>query len=343
MKILFSSNRNADFLTFTEYIEKAIGENGCDALFFENRDFLIPGRIRDRISCVNQLDLKILNRRLRYKADYFKPAFFLEGGGWNVLPETIGYLKKQGIVTALWTIDPPRIFDDIAKAAPHYDYVFTQGTEAFEILAGLGIKNLHWMPFACDADIHKPVVLNNVEMSEYACDVSFVGSGWPGFYSKRIEQLESLAEFNLGIWGPGWHTIDDASPIKKYIRGGQTTPAEWIKIYSASKMVFCSHYHDPSGNVPCYQASPRVFEALACGAFLLVDDQRDVRTLFKDGEHLVIYKDRDDLRKKVRYYLEHDDERMRIAKSGMQEVLQKHTFRHRIKQILDITGFSGNG
>lgn len=342
IKVLFSSNINPNFKTFTEYIEDAFKANGCDTLFFENRDFVIPGRIRDKIKILHKVDLKLCNNKLLRVANTYKPDFFLEAGGWNILPSTLDSLKKKHIKTILWTNDPPFDFKPIMNSAPYYDYIFTQGTEAYEIFEKLKIKNLHWMPFACDPKIHKPVTISDTERVMYGCDVSFVGSGWPGLNNRRIGLLESLAEFNLGIWGPGWHNLSVTSPIKSFVRGGQTKPDEWIKIYSASKISFCSHHHDPSGKVPCYQASPRVFEVMACGTMLMCDDQPDVRRLFMDGEHLVIYRDIDELREKVSYYLEHEDERKRIAENGMREVLEKHTFTYRVKAILDILGCKCN-
>jgi spore maturation protein CgeB len=88
------------------------------------------------------------------------------------------------------------------------------------------------------------------------------------------------------------------------------------------------------GKIPCYQASPRVYEALACGAFLMVDAQRDVMALFKDREHLVVFRDIEELRRLLKYYLEMPEERKKIAENGRKAVLSSHTYRHRIERIL---------
>ena len=336
MKILYSSNRNPYFETFTEYIEKAFIENGCQVNFFENRDFLIPGRIRDRFGFFHKLDLKMLNKKLLSIASKYKPDIFLESGGWNILPEAIEDMRQMGITTALWTIDPPRIFDSIIKAAPHYDFVFTQGSEASEILQNYNIRNLHWLPFACDPDYHKPVNLTDNEKRQYSCDICFVGSGWPSLYPERIELLTNLSDYNLGIWGPGWNKIDNKSPLRKYIRAGFTKPEEWTKIFSASKIIFHSHFRDPKGVVPCYQASPRVFEALSCGGFLVVDEQRDVLRLFVNGEDLVVFKNINDLKRIIEYYLINDDKARSIARNGKEKVLKNHTFKHRVNTMLTI-------
>lgn len=335
MRVLFSSNRNPHFETFTEYIEKAFEEKGCETLFFENRGFIIPGRIRDRVKYVHQWDLRRLNTRLVDIARVYKPDLFLEAGGWNILTDTIDVMRYMGTKTALMNIDPPIIFEPIIKAAPHYDFIFTQGTEAYEILKNIHIKNLYWLPFACDPDFHKPVELSTEEVQRYGCDICFVGSGGE-MYSQRRKFLEQLIDFNLGIWGPGWETLPSKSPLRKFIRGGQTRPKEWIKIFSASKIVFHSHYKDPSGKVPCNHAAPRVYEALACGAFLVVDKQKDVLSLFNPGEDLAIFDNVDELREIIPYYLDHPDEARMMAENGRRKVLASHTYRHRIEEILRI-------
>ena len=77
-----------------------------------------------------------------------------------------------------------------------------------------------------------------------------------------------------------------------------------------------------------------MFEVLACGAFLICDRQRDVFSLFCDGEHLVGFDNGADLAKKVRYYLDHPLERQTIARKGHEEVMRRHTYVHRIEALL---------
>lgn len=334
MKVLFSSNKNPHFETFTDYIEKAFKENGCETIFFENRDFIIPGRIREKLSFLHKWDLQRMNKRLLDIAWTSKPDLFLEDGGWNILPDTIEDMKKFGIKTALWTNDAPLRFTPIIKSASHYDFVFTAGTEAIEILKKYNIKNLQLLPFACDPDFHKPVDLTQEDIERYESDVCFVGSGTP-LYIKRRQILENLTDFNLGVWGPGWHTLPSDSKLKKFIKGEHTKYDDWIKIYSASKIVLCIHFYDPTGKIPFYQASPRVFEILSCGAFLICDKQKDVLSLFKSGEEFVGFETIEELKKLIIYYLNHPDEAKSIAEKGRNEVLKKHTYRHRIKDIIN--------
>lgn len=335
MKILFSSNINPHFETCTDYIVKAFGETGRKTIFFENRAFVLPGRLRNRFVSLQNWDLRRINKILLDKAVEFRPQIYVEGGGVNILPETIDRFKSMGITTVLWTVDAPIDFNPIIKTAPHYDFIFCQGTEAIQILNEHNIKNLHWLPFACDSDIHKPVELSPSERKKYLTEICFVGS-WTPYYKKRKDTLECLTDYNLGIWGPGWDKLPLESDLRRCIMGYHTKPEEWVKIYSAAKITIIIHYQDVEGKVPCYQASPKVFEALACGAFIVVDDQRDVLSLFESGKHLVVYHNHKELREIISYYLSHPDEARKIAQQGRRNVLGSHTYKHRIEEMLRI-------
>jgi len=285
---------------------------------------------------LNKLDIKWMNNRLISTIKSFTPDLFLEAGGHRILPETIVKIKELGVKTALWTIDPPREFEHIIKVAPLYEFVFTGGSEAYKILSDFGVKNLFWLPFACDPDFHKPQTLTASEKRLYKCDVAFVGSIHPELYPFRVKILEKISDLNLGVWGPGAEKISVSSLLKKRIRGNKTTPDVWTKIYSQAKIVLCMHYKDPEEKIPCYQASPRVYEALACGSFLMVDEQSDVKKIFKDRKDLVIFRDANELKTLISYYLNRTEKRKTIAASGREKVLQKHTYEHRIKDLLKV-------
>ena len=153
-----------------------------------------------------------------------------------------------------------------------------------------------------------------------------------------FEHLAAQRVCDFALWGPGWDALPPTSPLRRHLRGLHTRPDEWLKIYSASKIVISAHYRDPRGAIPVYQASPRVFEIMACGAFQLCDDQRDVFALFKDGHDLVKFTDAQDLVAKAQYYLEHSEERSAIAAQGRKTVLSRHTYQDRIRELLEKIG-----
>lgn len=332
MKILLSGYHNPRFPTITEYMENAIRCLGHDLVIFDDRRHIIPGRIRDRFGRLHKLDLDHLNRRLYALALEAGPRIAVITGGHRITADTIVKMKGLGIATVLWTIDSPANFQPILDAASSYDHIFCQGTEAIPLLEASGITGARWLPMACDPSLHHPVAVPDSEKARYAHEVAFVGS----FYPSRTALFESIAHLDLAVWGPGWDRLDKRSPLKKCIRGLHTVPLEWLKIYSSAGIVLAPHYQDPQHRFPVHQASPRIFEAMACGAFVLTDNQRDVFALFKDGEHLVRFEDTPDFVHKIYYYLDHFDARMKIAEKGRQEVIRRHTYIHRIQELISI-------
>ena len=332
MKILFSGYHNPHFITITEYMERAIRALGHDLIVFDDRQYVIPGRIRQQIERLDKFDLQRINRKMVSLAFETKPHILIVTGGHRITSRTVRTLKDNGIVTALWIIDAPLNFQPIIEVAPLYDHIFCQGTEAVELLNHAGIKGAHWLPVACDPSQHRRVELSAKERRHYGNDLVFVGS----YYPNRAELFAELIGFDLGIWGPGWEKLHSDSPLRGFLRGGQLRPEVWLKIYSASRIVLAIHYQDHEKRFPVYQASPRIFEALACGAFVISDNQRDVFSLLKEGEHLARFIDSDDLMETITYYLDRPKERGEIAEQGRREVLNNHTYVHRIEKLLSI-------
>jgi spore maturation protein CgeB len=329
MKVLISGYHNPHFITITEYIERAIRSLGHELYVFDDRQHIIPGRIRERIPWLTELDLHHINRQFKSLVLNKKPDIVIVTGGHRIMQNTVKALKKKNIETILWTIDAPIDFEPIVDAARHYDHIFCQGTEAIKLLEMAGIKGARWLPMACDPDIHHAVKMTDEERVEVSRDVVFIGS----YYPNRAELFSKLTSFDLAIWGPGWDKLEPSSTLRKHIMGTHTTPEQWLKIYSAAKIVLATHYRDQEGRFPVYQASPRVFEVLACGAFLISDRQKDVLALFGEGRHFVSFKSPNDLVDKVRYFLDRPTERNLIAKQGQEETLKDHTYVHRVMTL----------
>jgi len=332
MKVLLCGYHNPYFLTITEYIERAIQKLGHSLTSFDDRAFVLPGRIRQKLNLLQAWDQNRINRKLLSLCSSLRPDLCLILGGHRIHPETVKDIKNCGIQTVLWTIDVPLDFQLVQEAAPHYDTVFCGGTEAQEVLAQAGISHTHWLPFASDPEIHKAEELTPEQKKLWGSDLAFVGS----FYPHRALVLEKVSDFNLKIWGPGWNRLSPGSPLKGRVKDMKLEPEEWRKIYSSVKVNIVIHFQD--GQTLSFQAAPKVYETMACQGFLLVDNQKDVMSLFEDGKHLVVYKDVQDLREKITYYLQHQEERERIARQGHEEVIEKHTYLYRLRQMFSVIG-----
>ena len=81
----------------------------------------------------------------------------------------------------------------------------------------------------------------------------------------------------------------------------------------------------------------RIFEVMSCGSLLLTNyiKNNGMEELFKNREHLVIYRNPKELFRLIEYYLSHPQERERIASSGHQLVTAQHTYRDRLRKMFD--------
>ncbi|NPV05555.1 MAG: glycosyltransferase [Syntrophaceae bacterium] len=332
MRILLSGYHNPRYWTVTEYIERAVRALGHELHVFDDGARCIPGRLRDRSRWMERADRAWLNRRLRARAGRLRPDVLIVLGGELVDPDTVHRARAEGSAAVLWTIDAPWNFSPVLRAAPAYNRIFCQGTEALEILRANGIEGARWLPMGCDPESHCRI--SDGAKGGLGHDVVFVGSHYP----VREQLFAGLAGTDFAIWGPGWERLPPASPLRKHVKGAHTAPAVWTGIYRSAKIVLAPHWRDPRGRVPCHQASPRVFEAMACGAFVLSDRQRDVLALFREGEHLACFGDAAELAAKVRCYLENPGERQRIARQGAEEALRSHTYTCRLRDLLEDVG-----
>ncbi|MBQ9526056.1 MAG: glycosyltransferase family 1 protein, partial [Fretibacterium sp.] len=88
----------------------------------------------------------------------------------------------------------------------------------------------------------------------------------------------------------------------------------------------------------------RVWESMLSGAFYMAPyvppewDMLDIRKIMKPEEDFIMFYNKKDLIKKVRYYLEHDEERREMARRGREVALQKMTYDALMKRVIGFIG-----
>lgn len=81
------------------------------------------------------------------------------------------------------------------------------------------------------------------------------------------------------------------------------------------------------------QIKGRNFEVPGCGGFMLTERADNLDQYYENGKEVVFFDGRDDLIKKVRYYLTHESERAAIAQAGYERTMRDHTYALRFKDI----------
>ncbi len=205
---------------------------------------------------------------------------------------------------AAYAIDAHQQLAHRLAYAKYADHVFVAQPEYLPHFVAIPHPSAHWLPLACDPGVHFTPGL------ERTIDVGFVGKlGQPGS-DRHTTLTRVLSAFATNDWG------------RRY------TPREMGEVYSRSKIVFNRSINR--------DLNMRFFEGLAAGALLVTDSiGNGLDRIGRPGEHYVVYDTVEEAIEQVRYYLVHDDERERIARAGQQLVLGEHTYRHRLRQILD--------
>ncbi|RJR21626.1 MAG: hypothetical protein C4581_01930 [Nitrospiraceae bacterium] len=253
--------------------------------------------------------------------------------------ECLDELRQKNVTTAYWFVEDFRIMEYWKHIAATYDFFFTiQKERFFAELHNAGIKNYHYLPMAASPDVHKPLQLTEEEMKYYGSDLSFAGAG----YYNRRHLMRGLIDLDFKIWGTDWDLNSDLAQCIQ--RGGAWIDTdETVKIFNASTIninLHSSTYHkgiNPFGDF----LNPRTFEIMACGGFQLADRRPALEGLFETGEEIIVFDDLGDLRTKIRYYLDHPEERIRIAERGRQRVLKDHTYENRMAAMLEVIASKG--
>jgi len=205
---------------------------------------------------------------------------------------------------AWWAIDTHMDFDWCLTKSHGFDFVFAAQRDGAVQLRDGGITTT-WLPLACDPEVHRK---HDVEKT---FDICFVGNVFPGQRADLLRLLQGRFR-NSSV--------------------GRCYFDEMARTYSASRVVFNRSVRD--------DVNMRLFEAVACGSLLLTNDLREngQEELFRDGVHLATYRDAEELVDKVRFYLDREAVRERIAAAGRAEALARHTYRHRMEALLGEVG-----
>jgi len=145
--------------------------------------------------------------------------------------------------------------------------------------------------------------------------------------------------------------VVNANPIYDVIFWGVMKPIRKALLSELKK--HCSVYHRRAflSQVPTFCGSGRiafnkslthaynnrVFESLGMKLFLITDFVEERYRVFEHRKHLVYYKD-EELIEEVLYYLQRPEARLQIAEAGYKEVLEKHTYVHRVAHLMSRIG-----
>lgn len=134
----------------------------------------------------------------------------------------------------------------------------------------------------------------------------------------------------LAVYGRGW-TANRLEP--RFLAGDGVPNDELGGFYAAAAIVLNDHWPDMQREG---FLSNRLYDASAAGGFVISDEVDGLEAEFDAG--VVAYRDAAHLRALIDHYLAHPEERRARAARARQAVLERHTFAHRARELVDALG-----
>ncbi|MGZ7440714.1 CgeB family protein [Paenibacillus sp. TH7-28] len=276
------------------------------------------------------------------EAEQFRPDLVLVMNALHVFPADhagqISRLREMGIRTAVWFVDDPYFTDDTRNLSLFYDVVFTHEMECVSLYLNAGCREVHYLPLAANPQVFKPVRTE----PEHQFDVCFIGNA----FWNRVELFDDLAEFlqdkKVLIAGGFWERLTNYEQLARFIRPGWIPPEETVYYYNGSKIVINIHRPTLAGqdnrnglNITGGSINPRTYEIAACGTLQITDVRSDLTSYYSPGYDIETFRDTAELKDKIAYYLEHENERLQIAWRSLWTTRRDHTYGDRVGRLLE--------
>ncbi|MCP4965858.1 MAG: glycosyltransferase [bacterium] len=221
------------------------------------------------------------------------------------------YVPKPGHFNILWIISHPR--DVSVEECNRYDLVLVASAAfADELRAQLSVP-VEVMLQATDTNLFKP----DTTLVKNSGNVVFVGNS-RGQHRNAVKwALEQ--NIPLEIYGGDWDQIIGAGYAKDPVPNDQLPG-----LYQSAAILVNDHWEDMAekGFV-----SNRVFDALACGAFVISDWVAGMDDLF--GEAVPMYKNAEELKELTELYAHDPEGRTELRTKGANTVRANHSFEAR--------------
>ncbi|MAF80307.1 hypothetical protein CL629_04500 [bacterium] len=236
---------------------------------------------------------------------------------------TIKRIKERAKAKViLWFADHPANLGRQYMFLAQYDAMFFKDKYIVDMARRINLP-AYYLPESVMPKWHKKVELTEEEKKIYSCEITTAGNMYP--YRARIFE-ELTKEFDVKLWGPSIPKWLYSKAIRKAHQHKSVMELDKAKAFAGADIVVNTFQAEVQG------VNLRTFEAAACSAFQICEYRKELEELFEIGKEIVVFKNIDELKEKVRYYLKNPEERKNIAEAGMRRA-QSYTYAHRIEEI----------
>lgn len=252
----------------------------------------------------------------------FRPdvLFMIRGDSFD--RDFLKMLRRKHEIQKLvgWWTEGPKWFDALKADASVYDKYFCIHKEGYTAADNIE----YFTALAVDNHLYRKIL----PVSQAPLDIVFVGV----WNEQRQKVIESISDFPVSIYGPKWKAKNVFNPsIRRMIKKKTIWGEDLVKLYNNSKIglnITSWNEKKLSG------LNMRVFDIPACGTFLLTDYSEELEEFFQIGHDIEVYRDLEELRDKLKFYLKNDTARARVAANGYDKVCQLPKFQDRMKDWL---------
>ncbi|MBO8127804.1 MAG: glycosyltransferase [Peptococcaceae bacterium] len=272
---------------------------------------------------------------LQKKIDEFKPDYIFTEGGVDTKKFVFPVLEKTGIPHIFWAIEDPIASGLAMEWAGKSVLVLTPCIEMVENYRKNGHKAI-CVPFAVDPDYYYKRPLHE----KFALlDAIHIGNNYDWFEERYKAYQYIIQPFidkgkKIEIYGWDWTNPKHRFNVDPKYYKGYMAHEETVIAYSSAKIVLGVHSIVNSKTMQ----SMRTFEVLGCGGFFLTQHTKAIECMFENHKHLVWSESYEETVDLMNFYLKNDAARQKVAANGQKLVYEKHTYQHRVANILQALG-----
>ena len=245
--------------------------------------------------------------------------------------DAIAVASQAGIPTVFWSTSDPDRFDEFAEVARPFQWIFTTDAACVERYVRLGNQRVGVLPFAAQPRLHNPVGAPEVRLPR----AGFAGT-WQTDRSADVEMAlrPALEAGLLDIFEHRASTVTGSGfppPYERAVLGSRSfteLPAEYRRY--ACFLDVTSSKTSPSA------VSRNIFELLACRTPVVATPSRALEELF--GDAVITVETQADARTAVEALTGDAELGDRAGQIGYRAVMSRHTYGHRVDQLLDTLG-----
>lgn len=254
------------------------------------------------------------------KVSEYRPDLVLVVRGIRFTREAYEAVAERSALFGWWIEKEERMAEAFIEAGL-FDHYFFMNSACVDESRRLGFGNTSLLHHSVDPSVFRPVDLPKIY------DWAFVGA-WSEKRQGFIEQALKVSG-NGAIWGPKWTKKNPFNmQIIRAHKGKYIEGEDLVRLYCQTAVVLnVTNWGRGEGDRRSGM-NMRVLEVPACGAFLLTDGSKDLKSMVTPGADVVIYEGLDEFASKLSYYLREEGEREDIARRGRAHVAGSYTYAH---------------